>query len=109
MAQKNGVQDGDEWEDDNQWSSDDAWKDEEDQDPESTDPRDIARFDRATIECPDCGEEVYADAFRCPHCGTMITDEEKTGSHKKAKWFILTAVVCVLMVVLWVLGRRGYF
>ena len=58
---------------------------------------------------PDCGEEVYADAFRCPHCGTMITDEEKTGSHKKAKWFILTAVVCVLMVVLWVLGRRGYF
>jgi hypothetical protein len=103
MARRS-YEDDDEYDD---YEGDDEYDDYEDAhdaaDPEGTDPRDIARFDRDTIACPDCGREIYADASHCPYCRTLLTRDEYTGSHRKPMWFVITAIVCLVIALLWVL------
>lgn len=80
-------------------------EDDDEEDREDTDERDIKRFDAETIACPNCGQQIYPEAFRCPHCKNLLTDDERTESHKRPLWFRLTAIVCLVMAVLWVLYR----
>lgn len=54
-----------------------------------------------TIPCPACGEEMYDDAPRCPHCGSYVVDEDHAMSGRPT-WVILTALVCLAMALGWV-------
>jgi uncharacterized paraquat-inducible protein A len=53
-----------------------------------------------TQPCPYCGNLVYDRAERCPRCGNYISAED----HAVAKplWFIVAAVVCLIIVAIWV-------
>lgn len=41
------------------------------QDEEPSDD-DLARFADETGFCPDCGEEIWDEAWQCPHCGVVV-------------------------------------
>jgi hypothetical protein len=73
------------------------------------DESDYAGFDTsgpdedATAPCPACGAEIYDDAERCPECGHYQTREE-TPRSKVPLWIIVGAILCIIIVVLWVVG-----
>jgi hypothetical protein len=56
-----------------------------------------------TVACPYCGEPVYHDAVRCPRCENYLSREDAPGRHPW--WIVVTAVVCLLVVLGWILGR----
>lgn len=31
--------------------------------------REAKRMEKDTMPCPECGEEMRANGWRCPHCG----------------------------------------
>lgn len=33
---------------------------------------DIDRFSAQTGHCPDCGEEIWDEAWQCPHCDAVV-------------------------------------
>jgi len=57
-----------------------------------------------TERCPHCGHEVHEDAQMCPYCENWITEEEDLPTQRPL-WFILTTVVCLLIVILWIFGH----
>lgn len=73
-------------------------------DDDSVDELDTPADDRTTIRCPRCRKFIFDDAEQCPYCKTWITGEEATG--QKPLWFIITAIVCLIIALLWVL--RGF-
>ena len=80
-----------------------AWNeasDDEDEDYTGFDTSDAE--DETTAECPSCGELIYDDAERCPQCGEYLTTGDVAG--RKPAWVIVGAVICLLIVLLWVLG-----
>ena len=83
--------------------------DEGDELPEdSWDNDDIESWDDddedATFPCPHCGEPVYEDAERCPHCEQYLSDEDAPAEAKP--WWIVAGVIAVLaMVYWWTVGR----
>lgn len=56
-----------------------------------------------TIPCPHCGQAIHEDAQRCPYCENWISEEDST-PERKPVWIIVTAVICLLLVMLWILG-----
>ena len=42
-------------------------------DDEPTD-EDVDRFSGETGFCPDCGEEIWDEAWQCSHCGSVVED-----------------------------------
>ena len=74
------------------------------------DDDDYAGFDTsepdedATLPCPACGAEIYDDAERCPECGHYQSREDQPRA-KTPTWIIAGAVICLVIVVLWVIGR----
>ena len=58
--------------------------------------------DNDTVPCPACGAEIYDDAERCPECGHYLSREDAPRS-KKLLWIIAGAIVCLVIVLLWVL------
>ena len=69
---------------------DDADEADWDEDDETTDP------------CPGCGEAVYDDAERCPHCGRYLSREDAPA--RKPWWVVLGALVCLAMMTWWILN-----
>ena len=69
-------------------------------------PEDIDRFDHETGFCPECGSEVWDEAYACPECGEMIEGRiariqpDPDGSRIGLR----TSVVLVLVLVLVLLG-----
>jgi hypothetical protein len=58
--------------------------------------------DEATAPCPACGAEIY-DAERCPECGHYLTREDQPHSPVPV-WIIAGAILCLLIVALWVVS-----
>lgn len=79
-----GYEDDDEWQDDDDWSSE-------------TDDDDVSY----TVDCPECGAEVYEDAERCPACGSYIV-LGATGSvwQGRPAWWIILGLLGVIAVIL---------
>lgn len=80
------------------------WRDDEDdldgiEDPDESDLDDDADSSD-TLSCPRCGRDVYEDAQRCPYCGHYVTMD--TVWYRKARWFIVAAVLALLAVLAWV-------
>ena len=71
---------------------------------DSVDDADTPADDRDTIRCPRCRKFIFDDAEQCPYCKTWVTTEQKAG--QKPIWFIVTAIICLVMLILWAL--RGY-
>jgi hypothetical protein len=60
--------------------------------------------DEPTIPCPYCRREIHEEAQRCPYCASYLSQEDAPPS-RKPWWLIAGAVLCLLLVLLWVLGR----
>lgn len=56
----------------------------------------------ATEACPYCRRDIYADAVRCPYCEQYISEEDSPSS-PQPRWFVITAVLCLIMVAFWIL------
>jgi hypothetical protein len=57
-----------------------------------------------TIPCPYCGEDVYEDAERCPHCANYLSREDAP-PRARPWWIILGALGVLAVVAMWVLSR----
>jgi uncharacterized protein (DUF983 family) len=56
--------------------------------------------DGETVPCPHCRRPVYEDAEQCPYCSNYISSEDAPS--RPARWVVVTAVVCLIIVALWV-------
>lgn len=72
-------------------AEDNDWDDGGDWDDEETD---------ATTPCPYCGEAIYEDAPRCPHCERYVSAEDAPPA-RKPWWLIPGLLVCLFCVYLW--------
>lgn len=55
-----------------------------------------------TIACPYCGEDVYEDSPRCPHCENYLSVEERTSSSSSMPvWVIVGLVLALLATSTW--------
>jgi uncharacterized paraquat-inducible protein A len=77
-----------------------TWTPDEDWEP---DAEDGSEEDDSTVACPYCSREIHEESERCPHCGNYISEEEAPSS-SRPKWFVVTAVICLVFVVLWILN-----
>jgi uncharacterized paraquat-inducible protein A len=58
-----------------------------------------------TTPCPYCQADIYEDAVQCPRCGNYISAEDAP-SGRKPVWMIVAAVICLVLIGLWMgLGR----
>jgi hypothetical protein len=58
------------------------------------------------IDCPYCGESIYHQAERCPHCERYVSPLEDPPARRQRPWWILIgALICLLIVVGWILNR----
>lgn len=84
----------------------DAWNDNEEDGSDETDEVDEASDDEddgTTIPCPHCRCLIHEDSYRCPRCGTYLSEEETAPSRKP--WWIIVGVLLVLYVVYrWTVG-----
>ena len=70
------------------------------------DDLDVGGDETDTLPCPECGEAVYEQAERCPYCGSYITPGGV--APRNSWWILITAIVCIVIVVLaWVMRGRG--
>ena len=56
----------------------------------------------ATVACRSCGERMYDDAEKCPHCGDYVTSAPKS-SRGYAMWIMIG--VAALVLGLWAIRR----
>jgi hypothetical protein len=59
--------------------------------------------DEPTIPCPWCREDVYEDAVQCPSCGKYLSAEDAPPV-RRPLWIIVTALVCLFVVVRFLIG-----
>lgn len=88
--------------DDEDDDQDEEWDDEEadfGEDSAEDDAEDPA--DEPTVPCPSCRRMMFEDSPRCPSCGHYLTAEDEA-SREKARWVIVTAVVCLGVAIWWV-------
>jgi hypothetical protein len=57
-----------------------------------------------TIPCPYCRREIHEDSQRCPYCERYISAED-TPSGPRPIWQIVGVILCLILVVLWIMGR----
>ena len=60
-------------------------------------------LDEPVIPCPYCGEEMLEDSPQCPSCGNYISAEDLPTTSQPL-WVILTAIVCLILALGWVLS-----
>ncbi len=56
-----------------------------------------------TLNCPECGEDVYEESNQCPACGLYITPKVRTSHLENAIWTIAAILVvgaCLLFAIL---------
>jgi uncharacterized membrane protein YvbJ len=74
-----------------------------DEDPSD---EDLDRFAGEIGYCPDCGEEVWDEAYQCPHCESVIEGRighapvDRAASLLSAKTVIVLVALIVLVLVL---------
>ena len=77
------------------WDHD--WEDDE-YDDEAYDDDD----ESDTIECPECGADIYEDAERCPSCGRYIIHSSRSDylwTNRPAWWIVLGVLGILAMIV----------
>ena len=52
------------------------------------------------LPCPSCGEPVYEEADRCPHCGDYITPGRGPATRNLPRWMLVLGVIGVIGTVL---------
>jgi hypothetical protein len=57
-----------------------------------------------TVPCPYCRAEIHEDAERCPSCGQYISEEDRP-PRRQPRWVLVTAVLCLLLIYLWIAAR----
>ena len=57
-----------------------------------------------TVPCPYCSRPIHEDSQRCPYCENYISEEDAPPA-LKPWWFLLGIILCLLIVLMWVLGR----
>ena len=77
---------------------DEAWDDEDSEIGDDSD-------DEPTVPCPACRREILEDSPRCPWCGRYLSAEDHAAVAGKPAWVILTAVICLAMVIWWMIWR----
>jgi hypothetical protein len=80
-----------------------TWPPDEDWEPDAEDEPDEAD-DEPTVSCPYCQREIHEDSPRCPHCGNYISEEDAP-PRRRPKWIVITALICLALVILWILSR----
>jgi hypothetical protein len=58
-----------------------------------------------TEPCPHCGKEIYDGSERCPACGQYLSREDAPPTTTRPWWFVVLAVVCLLVALGWALRR----
>jgi uncharacterized paraquat-inducible protein A len=76
----------------------------EDDDLEEREYPDADNDEDDTDPCPYCGAAVYHDTVRCPRCGNYLSREDAPS--RQPWWIVVTAIVCLLVVLGWILARR---
>jgi hypothetical protein len=59
--------------------------------------------DDDTVPCPNCRRAIHEEAERCPYCEQYITAEDAPS--RPPVWLALGVLLCLVIVVLWILGR----
>lgn len=59
--------------------------------------------DDELVDCPHCGQEIYEDAERCPHCEMYVTDFDSPTT-SRPKWVVATAVLLLLVMAYFLLA-----
>jgi uncharacterized paraquat-inducible protein A len=54
-----------------------------------------------TVPCPYCRRSIHEDSVRCPHCENYLSEEDAPS--QRSWWFILGALVCLLLAAGWAL------
>lgn len=64
-----------------------SWDDEYEEEWDA--PYDDEDDDDYTVECPECGTDVYEDAEQCPACGNYIVHSTSVWSGRPSWWIVL--------------------
>jgi hypothetical protein len=65
---------------------------------------DMDRFSHTTGFCPECGAEIWDEAFACPECDAVVEGEVGREPPHAARLGRRTAMVLVAVVLLALLG-----
>lgn len=74
-----------------------------DEDPSD---EDVDRFGDDTGWCPDCGREVWDEAWQCPHCGAVIEGRirrdrlDAVGRRISAKSVVVLVVTIIVILLM---------
>lgn len=83
--------------DDDDDADDDDWDDDVDAGDDSDDG------DEPTIPCPSCGREIFEDSPQCPFCERYLSREDSPAP-RQPLWVIVTAAICLVVVVWWIVA-----
>jgi uncharacterized membrane protein YvbJ len=67
---------------------------------------DLDRFAGETGFCPDCGREIWDEAYQCPHCNEIVenrvsrTPTDKAGGILSAKSVVILVITIIAVLVL---------
>lgn len=61
----------------------------------------------AVIRCSNCGQEVYAEADSCPHCGEFLIADSNPLSDKPT-WYIWLALLGIAAVIVVLSGVLSF-
>ena len=75
----------------------DSWDDEW-----SDDDYDVDSFDddeSETVECPNCGADIYEDVDRCPVCGDFVVHSSAYVWQNRPTWWVVLGLIGILAVI----------
>lgn len=67
-----------------------------DKESETDEPADESDEDAElseTVPCPECGAEIYEDAFQCPVCGSYLPGQSSSPWAGRPLWWILLGLL----------------
>ena len=66
---------------------------------------DVDRFSGQTGYCPDCGKEIWDEAWQCPYCGSVVENRIRRdrGSDPASRHVSSRAIVLVIAILVLIL------
>ncbi|MDG1899069.1 MAG: hypothetical protein P8I74_04320 [Phycisphaerales bacterium] len=61
---------------------------------------DLDRFAGETGYCPDCGAEIWDEAYQCPHCNEIVENRVSHSPTDRAGGVLSARSVVVLVIVI---------
>ncbi|MEE2972131.1 MAG: hypothetical protein VX672_03310 [Planctomycetota bacterium] len=68
---------------------------------------DVDRFSGEMGFCPDCGEEIWDEAWQCPHCGEVVENRvrrerlDEAGRQVSTRTKVALVLALVGLLLLW--------